>query len=51
MQKCKGAGVLAGVNYIPVLPFLSDSEEHLDEMIKTAKKYGADFVFVGGLTL
>ena len=31
--------------------FLSDSEEQLDGMIKTAKEHGADFVLVGGLTL
>ncbi|MFH1127029.1 MAG: radical SAM protein [archaeon] len=51
MQKCKNAGFFVGVNYIPVLPFLSDSEGQLEEMIIAAKKYGADFVFVGGLTL
>lgn len=51
MQKCKEEGFFVGVNFIPVLPFLSDSNEQLDEMIKTAKDYGADFVFVGGLTL
>ena len=49
--KCKKEGFLLGVDYIPVLPFLSDSEEQLDEMIKTAKKYRADFVLVGPLTL
>jgi DNA repair photolyase len=51
MQKCKEAGFLTGAAFIPVLPYLSDSEEKLDEMIKTAKEYGADFVFVGALTL
>ncbi len=40
-----------GINFIPVLPFLSDSDEQLKEMIKTAKDYEADFVLVGGLTL
>jgi DNA repair photolyase len=51
LRKIKENGLLAGVNYIPVLPFLSDSEEQLDMMIKTAREYMADFVFVGGLTL
>ncbi|MHA1836257.1 MAG: radical SAM protein [Candidatus Odinarchaeia archaeon] len=51
MQKCKREGFLVGVSFIPVLPFLSDSEEQLDKMIKTAKDYEADLVFVGGLTL
>jgi DNA repair photolyase len=51
MRKCKEQGFLTGVNYIPVLPFLSDSDERLDEMIQMAKDYGADFILVGGLTL
>jgi DNA repair photolyase len=51
MQKCKEAGFLTGAAFIPVLSRLSDSEEKLDEMIKTTKEYGADFVFVGSLTL
>jgi DNA repair photolyase len=51
MQKCKEQGFLVGVCHIPVLPFLSDSEEQLGETIKTIKDYGADFVLVGGLTL
>jgi len=44
-------GFLVGASFIPVLPFLSDSDEHLEEMVKAAKDYGASFVFVGGLTL
>ena len=51
MQKIKEEGLLAGISYIPVLPFLSDSEEKLDEMIRSAEDYGADFIFVGSLTL
>lgn len=51
MKKFKEAGFLTGVCFIPVLPFLSDSEEQLDEMIKTAAEYGADFCLIGALTL
>jgi DNA repair photolyase len=51
MKKCKKEGFLVGVDYIPVLPFLSDTDEHLDEMIKTVKEYEVDFVLVGALTL
>jgi len=51
MRKCKEVGFLVGINFIPVLPFLSDSDEQIEQMIKTAKGYGADFVLVGGLTL
>ena len=51
VEICKKEGFLVGVCYIPVLPFLSDSEVELDKMIKSAKDHGADFVLVGGLTL
>ncbi len=50
-RKCKNAGLFVGINYIPILPFLSNSDIQLEEMIKTAKNYGVDFVFVGALTL
>ncbi len=51
MRKCRERGFFTGINFIPVLPYLSDSDEELDRMIKTAKDYGADFVLVGALTL
>jgi DNA repair photolyase len=51
LQKVKDAGFYAGIAYIPVLPFLSDSDEQLEEMIRTAKEFNADYVFVGSLTL
>ncbi|NAZ24437.1 MAG: radical SAM protein [Thermofilum sp.] len=51
MKKCREKGFLTGVCYIPVLPFISDREEQLDEMIKVAKEHGANYVLVGALTL
>jgi len=51
MRKCKEDGFLTGVCYAPTLPFISDTEEQLDGMIRNAKDYGADYVFVGTLTL
>lgn len=51
MKKCKDAGFIVGAIFMPLLPFLSDSEEHLDKMIKNVKENGADFVMASGLTL
>jgi DNA repair photolyase len=51
MQKCKEQGLRVGVLFMPLLPFLSDSEEHIDKMVKDAKDHGADFVMASGLTL
>jgi DNA repair photolyase len=51
MKKCKEQGFRVGAIFMPILPFLSDSEEHLDKMIKDAKDFGADFVMASALTL
>jgi len=45
------SGVYAGVAFIPLLPFISDSREKLDEMIRIAKESGAEFCFADALTL
>ena len=51
MQKCLEEGFFSGIAYIPLLPYISDLDEQVEEMIKTAKEYGAKYVFVGALTL
>ncbi|MFZ6014225.1 MAG: SPL family radical SAM protein [Bacteroidota bacterium] len=51
MQKCKEAGFLVGVNYIPSLPFISDTDEKIEHMARAAKDHGADYILIGGLTL
>jgi DNA repair photolyase len=47
----KQQGFLVGVNAIPVLPFISDTDEELEKIISSAKKHGADYILTGGLTL
>jgi DNA repair photolyase len=51
MRDCKRKGFLIGMNFMPLLPYLSDSDTQLEEMVKTAKDYDMDFVLAGGLTL
>ncbi|HYG03268.1 MAG TPA: radical SAM protein [Chryseosolibacter sp.] len=51
MQRCKEAGLMVGVNCIPTLPFITDSEAQLDQLVCAAKDHGADFIHIGGLTL
>ncbi|MEW6011220.1 MAG: radical SAM protein [Euryarchaeota archaeon] len=51
MQKFKEEGFLTGACLMPLLPFISDSEDQLDIMIKSVKEYGGDFVIPGALTL
>jgi DNA repair photolyase len=51
VQHLKHEGFLVGVNAIPVLPFISDTEESLEKIIAKAKENEADYILVGGLTL
>jgi DNA repair photolyase len=51
VQQLKRHGFLCGVNAIPILPFISDTEEELEKIISSAKDHGADYILVGGLTL
>ncbi|MFC1571461.1 radical SAM protein [Candidatus Margulisiibacteriota bacterium] len=51
LAKCSKAGLKTGAFFMPVLPYITDSEEELDKMFKTVKECGADCVLVGGLTL
>lgn len=51
IAKIKSEGLYAGVYYMPVIPFISDSMEHMEEAIRAFKNAGADFVIFGGMTL
>lgn len=51
LRQLKEEGFLAGVNAIPTLPFISDTEEELVKIIESAKQHQADYILVGGLTL
>jgi DNA repair photolyase len=51
MKKCKEAGLMVGMNCIPLLPFITDTEAKMEEMILNARDVGADYVLIGGLTL
>jgi DNA repair photolyase len=51
LRQLKKHRFLVGVNAIPILPFISDTEEQLEKIISAAKEFGADYILVGGLTL
>ncbi len=44
--------IQAGVSFIPIVPYLCDSDEHLEAMAKKIKETGADFILFGsGVTM
>lgn len=51
VKRLKKEGFLTGVNAMPLLPYISDTEEELEKIIAAAKEYGADYILTGGLTL
>jgi DNA repair photolyase len=51
LEKLKQAGFFVGVNAIPILPYISDTEEELEKIISAAASHGADYILIGGLTL
>jgi DNA repair photolyase len=51
LGKFKAAGIPIGMYLMPVLPFITDTDEQLEASLRAAKNIGADFVIFGGLTL
>jgi DNA repair photolyase len=50
--KNKAPKIKVGTYFMPIIPFLEDDDDNLEEVIKNSKKHGADFVlFSPGLTL
>jgi DNA repair photolyase len=46
IKQLKEAGITVGITAIPVLPYTSDDEETLEEMIKTFSELNVDYVIV-----
>lgn len=44
IQELHEAGITVGVAAIPLLPCISDSQENLDDLLKTVAERGADYV-------
>ena len=51
IKELKDEGFKVGTAFIPLLPFISDPEEQIEEMVKLAKELNVDYVFFGDLTL
>lgn len=52
MKKLSDAGLFVGTLLTPIIPFITDSEENIKEVIKLSHDNGAKFVFsMGGVTL
>ena len=51
LKLCSENGFLCGVNAMPLLPFITDTDEELERIVGAAKKFGANYILIAGLTL
>ena len=51
VKLCSDAGFLCGVNAMPLLPFITDTDEEMEKIVKAARQYGANYCLIAGLTL
>lgn len=51
MKKIIQSGFFSGVSLMPLLPYITDTEEHLEKMFRQFKDIGAKYIFPAGLTL
>lgn len=51
ISRFKDAGIPAGMFLMPVIPFLTDTEEAIEASIASAKASGADYIIFSGMTL
>ncbi len=52
LKKLKEAGIMAGVDFTPIIPYLLDDENNIREVIRKASENGAEYLLPGaGMTL
>ncbi|MCW4016921.1 MAG: radical SAM protein [Candidatus Bathyarchaeota archaeon] len=51
IKKFSNKGILAGVAFMPILPFIYDDDDNLEAVVKATAEHGGKFVLAGGLTL
>ncbi len=44
-------GILTGLSYMPIIPYVTDDYEHIEETIAMAKEHGANYVLAASLTM
>ena len=51
LKICSDSGFLSGVNAMPLLPYISDTDEEIEKIVAAAKQYNAKYILIAGLTL
>jgi len=51
MKKVADAGIMTGTAFMPILPFICDSDENLETVVKKTAENGGTFVLAASLTM
>jgi DNA repair photolyase len=51
LKEFSDRGILSGVAFMPILPFIYDDDDNLEAVVKATAEHGGKFVLAGGLTL
>ena len=51
LQTLRKEGIKGGIMAMPMIPYISDSTENMQQLIKEAKRVNAEFILFSGLTL
>jgi DNA repair photolyase len=51
LEETVASGFHSGVSLMPLLPYITDSEDHLDQFYSTFTKAGAKYIFPASITL
>ena len=51
IERFKDAGIACGMFLLPVIPFVTDTAESIEQSVGAARDAGIDFIIFGGMTL
>jgi len=51
VKELVNAGILSGVDFTPIVPYLADGEENMRDVIKRVSESGARYILPGSMTL
>jgi DNA repair photolyase len=51
MKKIHSEGILTGITYMPIIPYISDSRAQLEKTIKAVKEHNAQYILAASMTM
>ncbi len=51
LRRISDKGILAGLSYMPIIPYITDDREHIEDTISMAKEHGAQYILAASMTM